>query len=63
MNEGSSSQGGDMKILLPFKDTPELGAEYLRRYRDVEIQYKILQFIAPLYEQAKSKRTGAHPQS
>jgi uncharacterized protein involved in exopolysaccharide biosynthesis len=61
MNEGSSSQGGDMKILLPFKDTPELGAEYLRRYRDVEIQYKILQFIAPLYEQAKVEENRSTP--
>ena len=61
MNEGSSSQGGDMKIILPFKDTPELGAEYLRRYRDVEIQYKILQFIAPLYEQAKVEENRNTP--
>jgi len=61
MNEGASSKEGDMKILLPFKDTPELGAEYLRRYRDVEIQYKILQFIAPLYEQAKVEENRNTP--
>jgi tyrosine-protein kinase Etk/Wzc len=61
LNEGPSSQVGDMKILLPFKDTPELGAEYLRRYRDVEIQYKILQFIAPLYEQAKVEENRNTP--
>lgn len=61
MNEGSSSKEGDMRILLPFKDTPELGAEYLRRYRDVEIQYKILQFIAPLYEQAKVEENRNTP--
>ena len=50
-----------MQILLPFKNTPELGAEYLRRYRDVEIQYKILQFIAPLYEQAKVEENRSTP--
>lgn len=61
MNEGSSALANDMKILLPFKQTPELGAEYLRLYRDVEIQYKILQFIAPLYEQAKVEESRSTP--
>ena len=61
MNDGASSKEGEMKILLPFKDAPELGAEYLRRYRDVEIQYKILQFIAPLYEQAKVEENRNTP--
>ncbi len=61
MNEGSSALASDMKILLPFKQTPELGAEYLRLYRDVEIQYKILQFIAPLYEQAKVEESRSTP--
>jgi len=42
-----------MDVFVPFNKVPELGAEYLRRYREVEMQYKILQFIAPLYEQAK----------
>ena len=61
MNDNSSSGEGDMKILLPFKETPELGAEYLRLYRNVEIQYKILQFIAPLYEQAKVEENRNTP--
>ncbi|HKZ40335.1 MAG TPA: Wzz/FepE/Etk N-terminal domain-containing protein, partial [Candidatus Hodarchaeales archaeon] len=61
MNEGSSAAANDMKILLPFKQTPALGAEYLRLYRDVEIQYKILQFIAPLYEQAKVEENRSTP--
>ena len=61
MNEGSSGLASDMKILLPFKQTPALGAEYLRLYRDVEIQYKILQFIAPLYEQAKVEESRSTP--
>ncbi|MGA7160725.1 MAG: Wzz/FepE/Etk N-terminal domain-containing protein [Bacteroidota bacterium] len=61
LSEGSMSPSSDMKILIPFKQTPELGAEYLRRYRDVEIQYKILQFIAPLYEQAKVEENRSTP--
>ncbi len=61
MNEGSSALNKDMKILLPFKEAPELGGEYLRRYRDVEIQYKILQFTVPLYEQAKVEENRSTP--
>lgn len=56
MNQMSSGAGipdGEMKVLVPFSRVPELGSQYIRRYRDVEIQYKILQFITPLYEQAK----------
>lgn len=61
MNEGPASAAGDMNILLPFKLTPALGAEYLHRYRNVEIQYKILQFITPLYEQAKVEENRSTP--
>jgi tyrosine-protein kinase Etk/Wzc len=44
---------GDAAFSLPFKDVPELGIRYLRLYRDFEIQNKILQFIIPMYEQAR----------
>jgi uncharacterized protein involved in exopolysaccharide biosynthesis len=40
-------------LFVPFKDVPELGLQYLRLYRDYEIQNKLLEFILPLYEQAK----------
>ncbi len=53
MNAGVGGRVGKMDVFVPFNKVPELGAEYLRRYREVEMQYKILQFIAPLYEQAK----------
>lgn len=53
LNSGASIVEGEMRLLVPFKKIPDLAIEYLRRYRDVEIQYKILQFITPLYEQAK----------
>jgi len=53
MNTGVGMGANDPKVFVPFKKLPDLGAEYIRRYRDVEIQYKILQFITPLYEQAK----------
>jgi uncharacterized protein involved in exopolysaccharide biosynthesis len=40
---------------------PDLGGEYIRRFRGVEIQYKILQFITPLYEQAKVEEKRQTP--
>ncbi len=54
-----SEQG--FSLLVPFKKVPELGSQYIRRFRDVEIQYKILQFITPLYEQAKVEEQRQTP--
>jgi uncharacterized protein involved in exopolysaccharide biosynthesis len=42
-----------LNLFVPFKDVPEIGAEYIRRYRDFEIQNRMLEFLVPLYEQAK----------
>lgn len=53
MSGGGSTKSGEMQIFVPFNQMPDLGTDYIRRFRDVEIQYKILQFITPLYEQAK----------
>lgn len=53
MKEGSEKLKGEMTLFVPFKDMPELGLQYLRLYRDYEIQNKLLEFIVPLYEQAK----------
>ena len=53
MSTGTKLAPDEMNIFVPFRKTPELGTEYIRLFRDVEIQYKILQFITPLYEQSK----------
>ncbi len=53
MNAGSITAGDDMKVLVPFKQAPELAAQYIRLYRDLQIQNKTLEFIVPIYEQAK----------
>jgi len=42
-----------LNLFVPFKDVPEVGAEYIRRYRDFEIQNRMMEFLVPLYEQAK----------
>lgn len=61
MGDFGSTVGKDMHIFVPFTKAPDLGMEYLRRFRDVEIQYKILQIIAPLYEQAKVEERRQTP--
>ncbi len=61
MSRGSSAVSGDMKVFVPFNKAPDLGEAYVRRYRDVEIQYKILQFITPLFEQAKVEERRQTP--
>ena len=53
LNSGAHIPENEMKIIVPFNKVPDLGVEYIRRYREVEIQYKILQFLMPLFEQAK----------
>jgi tyrosine-protein kinase Etk/Wzc len=42
-----------LNLFVPFKDIPEAGIQYLRFMRDYEIQIKLLEFIYPIYEQAK----------
>lgn len=40
-------------LLLAFNKLPDLQIKYLRFYREMEIQNKILEFLYPMYEQAK----------
>lgn len=61
MNGSGANVSKDLKVFVPFSKIPDLGIEYVRRFRDVEIQYKILQFITPLYEQAKVEERRQTP--
>lgn len=61
LNRGADSSQKDVKLLIPFKQAPELGNEYLKIYRNLEIQYKILEFVQPLYEQAKVEEARNTP--
>lgn len=42
-----------VSLFVPFKDVPQLGLEYFRLYRDLQIQNRLMEFLLPLYEQAK----------
>ncbi len=48
-------------ILFPFTKVPDLTLNYFRMYRDIEIQTKILEFILPMYEQAKVEEQKSTP--
>ncbi|OGU25940.1 MAG: hypothetical protein A2X66_03920 [Ignavibacteria bacterium GWA2_54_16] len=50
---GDEGRRGEFKIFPPFDRAPELGVQYFRLYREVEMQGKIMELILPLYEQAK----------
>ncbi len=42
-----------LKLFVPFENLPEIGIEYIRLKREFELQTKLLEFILPIYEQAK----------
>ena len=50
-----------MNLLIPFKKAPGLGYKYFKIYKDLEIQYKILEFVQPMYEQAKVEEVRNTP--
>ncbi|MGE5409579.1 MAG: GumC family protein [Clostridiales bacterium] len=48
-------------VLFPFKEVPDMALQYLRNYREVEIQTKIMEVILPMYEQAKIEEQKSIP--
>jgi uncharacterized protein involved in exopolysaccharide biosynthesis len=42
-----------LSLFVPFKDVPSVAAQYVRLYREFEIQNRLMEFLLPLYEQAK----------
>lgn len=61
LNAGTDDSQKDVKLLIPFKQAPKLGNEYLKIYRNLEIQYKILEFVQPLFEQARVEEARNTP--
>lgn len=48
-------------IIVPLEQMPDLGMEYLRLYRAVLLQTKIVEFLAVQYEQAKIQEAKDTP--
>jgi tyrosine-protein kinase Etk/Wzc len=53
MRYGRDTISAPADVFSPFQQTPELGMQYLRRFRDVEIQQKLMEILFPLVEQAR----------
>lgn len=61
LNSGEDLRPGEVKTLVPFSQIPDLTVEFVRRYRDVQIQNRILEFLTPIYEQAKVEEQRQTP--
>jgi capsule polysaccharide export protein KpsE/RkpR len=48
-------------VLIPFEKLPKMIEQYFRYYREIEIQTKIMEFILPMYEQAKIEQQKSIP--
>jgi uncharacterized protein involved in exopolysaccharide biosynthesis len=48
-------------VLFPFSEVPDLTINYYRLFREIEIQSKILEFVLPMYEQAKVEEQKSIP--
>jgi uncharacterized protein involved in exopolysaccharide biosynthesis len=59
--KSSSDLSNKSNILYAFKDMPNIAINYLRIFREVEIQQAILEFVMPMYEQAKVEEQKSVP--
>jgi len=59
--KSSTTLGSTSNILFPFKQMPEISVQYLRTFREVEIQQSILEIVMPMYEQAKVEEQKSIP--
>lgn len=49
------------RLFIPLNEVPDLGLKYIRHYREVSLQQKILEFLLPQYEQAKIQEAKDTP--
>ena len=47
------NKNNDINLFTPFSQLPEVGVKFLRVKAEYELQTKILEFVIPVYEQAK----------
>ncbi|MFO7525326.1 MAG: Wzz/FepE/Etk N-terminal domain-containing protein [Ignavibacteriaceae bacterium] len=59
--KSSGSLSYPTNILYPFSKIPEVSLMYFRLFRDIEIQAKIMEFVLPMYEQAKVEEQKSIP--
>lgn len=59
--KSSSKLSKESNIFIPFNKFPQISMDYMRYYREVELQGKIMEFILPMYEQAKIEEQKSIP--
>lgn len=57
----SGSLTTESNVLFPFSKVPEMTIEYFRLYREIELQATLMEFILPMYEQAKVEEKKSIP--
>ena len=51
--KSSSQLSFHSNVIFPFSEVPDLIIKYYRIYREIEIQTKVMEFVLPMYEQAR----------
>ncbi|MGD0591743.1 MAG: hypothetical protein ABSA44_13245 [Bacteroidota bacterium] len=59
--KNSSDLGLTSNVFFAFKQLPDIAIQYLRTYREVQIQQSILEIVLPMYEQAKVEEQKSIP--
>ena len=59
--KSSPNLGATSNIFYPFKEMPDISIQYLRAFREVEIQQAIQEIVMPMYEQAKVEEQKSIP--
>ncbi|PIQ11178.1 MAG: hypothetical protein COW71_01200 [Ignavibacteriales bacterium CG18_big_fil_WC_8_21_14_2_50_31_20] len=59
--KNSKNIADDSNIFVPFQQFPEISLVYMRIFREVELQGKIMEFLVPMYEQAKVEEQKSIP--
>jgi tyrosine-protein kinase Etk/Wzc len=60
-NAAGSQDAKTFDVFLPMSTVPDLGMQYARLYRELMIQEKIMEFLVPMYEQAKIQEAKDTP--
>jgi capsule polysaccharide export protein KpsE/RkpR len=55
------TQGDPGSPLLPLKILPKTSSEFIRYYREVELNNLLMEFVVPMYEQAKIEEKKDYP--
>ena len=59
--KNSTDLSSTSNIFYAFKQMPNIAIQYLRNFTEVELQQKIMEFVLPMYEQAKVEEQKSIP--